>query len=113
VYRCECTEGESEACEIDGVRVCFSIDQEVLTEQVWGPCGECVPGESRECTNDAREQGRQFCNVDVAYVTYFEEIPTPAWGVCLREDEIVCEPGEELACPPAQRRNAAERRGHT
>ncbi|MBL8948725.1 MAG: hypothetical protein JNK45_36470, partial [Myxococcales bacterium] len=36
VYRCECTEGESEACEIDGVRVCFSIDQEVLTEQVWG-----------------------------------------------------------------------------
>jgi hypothetical protein len=104
-YWCECTESQTEACGDDGVRVCMLKDDQVITQHTWGPCGECVPPGPDKISQgwqdcDANgEPGRQFCNVLDYWVDDIDDLPTPQWGTCLVEMDIVCEPGESKKCP--------------
>jgi hypothetical protein len=81
------------------VRTCFDINQEVLNEQRWSECGECTPGTSQACTNDAEEAGTEFCNYTDEYLYWEEQFVAPIWGPCLTEAEVVCLPGTPVVCP--------------
>lgn len=95
-YYCECHDG-TKMCDTDGVSVCVSEDDDVITDYVWSPCGECLPGEERAC-DLADGPGRQFCNVLRFPDNDIDDLPTPEWGTCLREDEIECEPVQSKSC---------------
>lgn len=96
-YWCECAWQSTQACERDGVMTCFWENEQVISHFRWGPCSECAPGTERVCDKDGAP-GRQFCNVAHDQVADIEELPTPIWGICLLEDEIVCTPGQDTMC---------------
>jgi hypothetical protein len=97
-YWCECTESETMACRDDGVRVCLTVSF-VVTEHKFSPCGVCGPGDALAC--DVRgEPGKQFCNLDSQdlWIEDFDMPPTAAWGVCVLEGDIACQPGALEQC---------------
>ncbi|MFY0534531.1 hypothetical protein [Nannocystis pusilla] len=94
-YYCECHDG-TKMCDTDGVSLCVSRDDDVITDYKWSPCGECLPGEQRACDR-AGVPGRQFCNVLQSPTTRSTTCP-PSMGTCLREEEIACEPGQSKQC---------------
>lgn len=96
-YYCECQTGTKMMCDEGGVSVCVSRDDDVITDYLWSPCGECLPGEERAC-DLAGAPGRQFCNVRHFPDNQIYDLPTPSWGTCLREDELACEPGQSKPC---------------
>ena len=97
-YWCECMDSNTQACGDDGISLCFAQDDFVVTHMKWGPCGACAPGQQIACDIEGAP-GRQFCDVDDAWVDDIENLPTPAWGTCLLEEDIVCEPGQTKTCP--------------
>ncbi len=70
----ECDGGEQEACDGGGTRFCFMVDEDVTTHEVWGECGECVPGDRQECDEDG-EVGTQFCNATALLFDFPEGSP--------------------------------------
>ncbi len=99
---CECEAGAQEMCDEGGVRFCFWRDFEVSADQLWGPCGDCVPGDSATCDADGAP-GIQFCN---ATDTVFELPQTgPTFGDCVAEADVACEPEAFEPCPDDPERN--------
>jgi len=96
-YWCECEGGETKACDGDGVSLCVTRDDEVITDDRWSPCGECLPGEQRAC-DIASAPGREFCNVLEFPADEIDDLPTPQWGICVLEDMLVCEPQQAKEC---------------
>ena len=93
---CECEAGAQEVCEEGGVRFCFWRDFDVSADQLWGPCGDCVPGDTAACDADG-VAGIQYCNATDTVSVLPETGPT--FGDCVAETDLVCELGTSEACP--------------